>query len=58
MHAVFKAALAEADYQRREYVRVKEGKRHKTSSALQLVCASPDFAWDRGTTMLPGKQLI
>lgn len=58
MHAVFKAALAEAEYQRREYIRVKEGKRHKTPSAFQLVCASTDFAWDQGTTMLPGKQLI
>lgn len=27
VHAAFKAALAEADYQRREYIRVKEGKK-------------------------------
>lgn len=39
VHAAFKAALAEADYQRREYIRVKEGKEHKTSSTLQLLAA-------------------
>lgn len=27
VHTAFKAALAEADYQRREYIRVKEGKK-------------------------------
>lgn len=35
MHTAFKAALAEADYQRREYIRVKEGKKHKTSSTFK-----------------------
>uniref|UniRef100_A0A8C5FV50 Myomesin 2a n=1 Tax=Gadus morhua TaxID=8049 RepID=A0A8C5FV50_GADMO len=32
----FKAALAEADYQRREYIRVKEGKTHQTFSSTQV----------------------
>lgn len=27
VHTAFKAALAEADFQRREYIRVKEGKK-------------------------------
>lgn len=39
MHIAFKAALAEADFQRREYIRVKEGKKYKTSSNFKLVRA-------------------
>lgn len=48
VHTAFKAALAEADFQRREYIRVKEGKKHKTSSIL----------FSQHSIMLPGKQLI
>jgi len=40
VHTAFKAALAEADYQRREYIRVKEGKKYKTSSTHKPVRAS------------------
>lgn len=35
VHTAFKAALAEADYQRREYIRVKEGK-NPGAALLQL----------------------
>lgn len=55
VHKGFKAALAEADYQRREYIRVKEGKKHKTSSTYP---AFHDLAPDLCTTMLPARQLI
>lgn len=42
VNIAFKAALAEADYQRREYIRVKEGKKHKTSFIFKPVWALVD----------------
>lgn len=58
VHTAFKAALAEAEYQRREYIRVKEGKEHKASSTFKLVWALLYLAQDQHNTMLPGRQLI
>lgn len=42
VHTAFKAALAEADYQRREYIRVKEGK--KEGKRLELCLGATSCA--------------